>query len=296
MARSPPVLRLGACRQFAGIPASVEAQLSDNILTGQLTQQRKPQPLHTVRAAAVARSPVPAGCPWLSASLMQGWAEIGISSPAARTGIDINVKGTGNSLDLLGGMSRDQLSLFPWVAAAVFTLAVGVWRPRRLHWTVLGAALLFAALNAGAGIYVLNHVGAPHWSGGEPPLSAPSFSGTPMVGQFLGPLDSALNGVVGGVNAFLAFKQALPIALGFLGTSGWALLAPFPLGILAAVISYIQERRRRAEFDKYRTTVDQLKVELEQIKRQISSANSSGTGPSAADQNPNALPLPTRRG
>lgn len=186
-------------------------------------------------------------------------------------------------MDLLGGMSRDQLSIFPWVATAVFALAAGVWRPQRLHWTALGAVLLFAALNAGAGIYVLNHVGDPRWSGGEQPLSAPSFSGTPMVGQFLGPLDSALSAVVGGVNSFLAFKQALPVALGFLGTSGWALLVSFPLGILAAIISYVLERRRKAEFDKYRSTVDQLKVELDQIKRQIASANSSPAGRSSGE-------------
>ena len=179
-------------------------------------------------------------------------------------------------MDLLGGMSRDQLVIFSWVAATVFALAVGVWRPRRLHWTVLGAVLLFAALNAGAGIYVLNHVGDPRWSPVEP-LSAPSLSGTPMVGQFLGPLDSALNAVFDGMNAFLAFKQALPVALGFLGTSGWALLVSFPLGILATVVSYFMERRRKADFDKYRATVDQLKLELEQVKRQISSGNSVGT-------------------
>ncbi|MFC9335846.1 hypothetical protein [Arthrobacter sp. NPDC057009] len=187
-------------------------------------------------------------------------------------------------------MSRDQLSITTWVAAAVFALAVGVWRPRKLHWTVLGAVLLFAALNAGAGIYVMNHVGDPRWSAGEQPLSAPSFSGTPMVGQFLGPLDSALNDVVGQVNAFLAFKQALPVALGFLGTSGWALLVSFPLGILAAVTSYIQERRRKAEFEKYRATVDQLKVELEQIKRQISSGNAGSTALPAGDEVPDARP------
>ena len=110
------------------------------------------------------------------------------------------------------------------------------------------------------------------------------------MGQFLGPLDSALNGVVGGVNEFLAFKQALPVALDFLAASGWALLVSFPLGILGAVISYIQERHRRAEFDKYRTAVDLLKDELEQVKRQISSANSLGTGPSPGVQTPEAPP------
>ena len=91
-------------------------------------------------------------------------------------------------------MSRDELRIFSWVAASVFVFVAGVWRPRSLHWTAFGSVLLFAALNAGAGIYVLNHFGDSRWSaGGAPPLSAPSFSGTPVVGQFLGPLDSALN-------------------------------------------------------------------------------------------------------
>lgn len=169
-------------------------------------------------------------------------------------------------------MSRDQLRIISWVATIVFAVVAGVWRPHRLHWTVLGSVLLFAALNAGAAIYVLNHFRDSRWSaGGEPPLSAPSFSGTPVVGQYLGPLDATLNGVVGGVNDFLAFKQALPIALDFLTASGWALLVSFPLVILAAGISYAGARRRTADFEKYRATVDRLNDELEQVKRQIAS-------------------------
>lgn len=199
-------------------------------------------------------------------------------------------------MDLLGGMSRDELRIFSWVAATVFALVAGVWRPRRLHWTALGSVLLFAALNAGAGIYVLNHFGDSRWSAGEPPLSAPSFSGTPVVGQFLGPLDSALNGVVGGVNEFLAFKQALPVALDFLAASGWALLVSFPLAILAAGISYAAARRRTADFEKYRATVDRLQDELEQVKRQISSGNSVDTALPAEGEATAVRPRLTRRG
>ena len=200
-------------------------------------------------------------------------------------------------MDLLGGMSRDELRIFSWVAASVFVFVAGVWRPRRLHWTAFGSVLLFAALNAGAGIYVLNHFGDSRWSaGGEPPLSAPSFSGTPVVGQFLGPLDSALNGVVGGVNEFLAFKQALPVALDFLAASGWALLASFPLAILAAGISYAAARRRTADFEKYRAAVDVLKVELEQVKQQISSGNSVNTALPAEDEVTDVRHGLTRRG
>ena len=197
-------------------------------------------------------------------------------------------------MDLLGGMSRDELRISSWVAAAVFALVAGVWRPRRLHWTALGPVLLFAALNAGAGIYVLNHFSDSRWStAGEPPLSAPSFSGTPVVGQFLGPLDSALNGVIGGVNEFLAFKQALPIALDFLTASGWALLVSYPLGILATVVSHLMDRRRAADFEKYRATVDLLKDELEQVKRQISSGNSVDTAHPAEAEVTDVRPRPT---
>lgn len=181
-------------------------------------------------------------------------------------------------MDLLAGLGRDELRTFTWVAAAAFALVAGAWRPRSLHWTALGSVLLFAALNAAAGIYVLNHFTDSRWStGAEPPLSAPSFSGTPVVGQFLGPLDSALNGVVGGVNDFLAFKHALPVALDFLGAAGWALLLSFPLAIVAAVVSFIAARRRAAAFDKYRATVDELKDELEQVKRQLASGTTVTT-------------------
>lgn len=199
-------------------------------------------------------------------------------------------------MDLLGGMGRDELRIFSWVAAGVFALAAGIWRPRRLHWAALGSVLLFAALNAGAGIYVLNHVGDARWSGGEQPLSSPSLSGTPIVGQFLGPLDSALNGVVGGVNEFLAFQRALPIALDFLAASGWALLASFPLAVLAAMISFALARRRAADFERYRATVDLLKEELEQVKRQISSGSSVAPALPAGDGTTDARPGVAHRG
>ncbi|PPB48093.1 hypothetical protein C4K88_16465 [Arthrobacter pityocampae] len=141
---------------------------------------------------------------------------------------------------------------------------------RSFHWIALGAVLLFAALNAGAAIYVLNHFSDARWSPeGQETLSAPSLSETPMVGDFLEPLDSALEGVVGGVNDFRAFQEALPVALNFLAASGWALLVAFPLVVVAAVVSFAAAQRRKAEFRKYRATVDSLKDELDQIKRQL---------------------------
>ncbi len=180
-------------------------------------------------------------------------------------------------MDLLAGMSLETLAILPWMAAAVFALAVGLWRPNRLHWTLLGAVLLFAAVSAGMGIYVLNHIGDPRWSPeGGAPLSVPSLSGTPVVGQYLEPLDAVLGGMAGGVNDFFAFQAALPVALNFFATSGWALLVSFPLAVIAAGVSFTMARRRVAEFARYKAAVDSLRAELDQVKLQISSGRSDG--------------------
>jgi disulfide bond formation protein DsbB len=187
-------------------------------------------------------------------------------------------------VDALAGISGDGLRILPWGIAIAFALVAAAWRPRRLPLTVLGAVLLFAALNAGVGVYVMNHVGDARWAaGGESRLSAPSFSGTPLVGQFLGPLDSVLNQVVGGVNEFLEFQQALPVALGFFATAGWALLVSFPLAMIAVAVSYAEARRRRVEFEDYRAAVDLLKGEVELLKRQVASHNSVDTAPRTED-------------
>lgn len=196
-------------------------------------------------------------------------------------------------MDLLGGIGRDELRVFPWIAAISFALIAGVWRPRGLQWTALGSVLLFAALNAGAGIYVLINSGDPRWSaGGEPPLSAPPLSGTPVVGQFLEPLESVLDEVVGGVNEFLAFKEALPVAMGFFASSGWALLVSFPLAVIAVGISYAAARRRAADFEKYRATVDRLADELAHLKLQMSSGSSVHADLSARDTAADRRPGP----
>ncbi|NKG22007.1 hypothetical protein [Paeniglutamicibacter terrestris] len=132
----------------------------------------------------------------------------------------------------------------------------------------------FLALNAGAGICVLSTIGDSRWSAGDPPsLTAPSFAETPVVGEYLVPLDLSLRAVVGEVNDFLAVKHALPIALDFLTTSGMSILALFPLAIIAVIISIFVVIRRKADLKKYRATVDQLQIELEQVKLQITDGN-----------------------
>lgn len=175
-------------------------------------------------------------------------------------------------MDPLSTMSGAGLHLAPWILAGCFAVIAGIWRPRRFHWTALGAVLLFAALNAGVAIYVLEHFHDARWgSGGQPPLTAPTLADAPVVGQFLGGLDSAMTGVVGGVNDFLAFKQALPVALDFLAAAGWASLVAFPLALWAVGTSYRAARHRRAEFGKYQTEVQLLRAELDEVKLQMAS-------------------------
>ena len=148
-------------------------------------------------------------------------------------------------MDLLRGLGREDLSVAIWVCVAVFAAVMGIWQRRQLQWVALSSVVLFAVLNAGAGIYVLRTVGDSRWAQeGTVPLSAPSLSETPLVGQYLDPLNSALQSMVGSVNTLVAFQQALPVALDFFTKSGWALLIAVPLMILVAVMSY-----RAARFD-----------------------------------------------
>ena len=51
------------------------------------------------------------------------------------------------------------------------------------------------------------------------------------------------------------------------------IVGAFPLVTLAAGLSFLTAQRRKADFRKCRATVDSLKEELEQIKRQISSGS-----------------------
>lgn len=195
-------------------------------------------------------------------------------------------------MDLLRGLSREDLSVAIWVCAAVFAVAMGIWRRRQLQWVALSSVMLFAVLNAGAGIYVLRTVGDPRWAQeGTVPLSAASLSEIRVVGQYLEPIDSALQSMVGSVNSLVAFQQALPVALDFFTKSGWALLIAVPLMILVAVMSFRAARRRKRELNNYRATVDQLKIDLEQVKARLTMLD----GASSVGQATVALPQARRR-
>ncbi|MDV2978686.1 hypothetical protein [Glutamicibacter nicotianae] len=169
-------------------------------------------------------------------------------------------------MEILTGIGLEQLRLWIWILVLAFAVAVGLWRRHQLVAVALASVLLFATLNAGAGIYILKRLGDPRWTAGEPPVSAPELSGTPIVGQQLVPLESALEAIAGGVNSFWEFRQALPVALDFFTRSGWALLVAIPLIIVIMIKTFQAARRRRKDLLNLRGTVVQLQAELAEIK------------------------------
>lgn len=173
-------------------------------------------------------------------------------------------------MDILSDVSGDWLRALTWISAIASGLLLYFWRPRRLHLAALGSVLVFAVANIGAGIYVLSHLGDSRWGGGaEDRLGAPSLGDTPVIGRFLGSLDTLLSGVVDGVNEFIDFRTALPVALEYLSAAGWALVLAVPMGILALIVSYREAQRRKAEFARYSLQVEELSAELDEIKRHL---------------------------
>jgi hypothetical protein len=173
-------------------------------------------------------------------------------------------------VDVMSGVSLDWITALTWLTAIVTGLPLAFLRPRRLHVAALGSVIAFAVTSAGAGIYVLNHVGDPRWgSEAEDRISAPQLTEAPVIGSYMGPLDDAIRGVADSVNQFVEFQSALPVAMEFFVAAGWALALALPLGLAALIVSYAEAQRRKAEFLKYKLQVDELKGELEDIKRHV---------------------------
>jgi hypothetical protein len=78
---------------------------------------------------------------------------------------------------------------------------------------------------------------------------------------------------VDGVNEFIDFQAALPVALDYLTAAGWALVVAVPLGILVLIVSYRDALRRKAEFARYSLQVEELSAELKEIKRHLGYPN-----------------------
>lgn len=173
-------------------------------------------------------------------------------------------------VDVLSGVSLDWLRALTWLAAIGSGILLCCWGSRRVDLAALGAVVVLAVANLGAGIYVLSHLWDARWSrGADDMLDNPSFSDTPVVGQYLEPLDTLLGEVVKAVNEFMDFRAALPVALEFFDAAGWALLAALPLAVLAPGVSYWQAQRRKAEFARYKLQVQELREELDDIKRHL---------------------------
>jgi len=178
--------------------------------------------------------------------------------------------GLNRRVDILAGVNREWLAALTWLAAALAGVGVLVWRRRRADLAALTAVVVFMAANAGAGIYVLNHLADGRWGGdAQAKLAPPTLSGTPVVGQFLQPLDGALAGMAGGVNDFIDFRAALPVAMDFFAAAGWALALLVPLVLAAAVVQGRKARRRNAEAAAMCGEVEKLRAELDAVKRHV---------------------------
>ncbi|MGH3653095.1 hypothetical protein [Glutamicibacter sp.] len=199
-------------------------------------------------------------------------------------------------MDFLTGIGLEQLRMWIWILALVFAVVVGLWRRRQLVVVALATVLLFATFNAGAGIYILKRLGDPRWTMGEPPVSAPELSGTPIVGRQLAPLESALESIAGGVNSFWEFNQALPVALDFFARSGWALLAAIPLIIVIMIRNFRAASRRRKELLNLSGAVAQLQAELAAIKGNLPEQATLVVAPEQGSQPEKARTRSSRRG
>ncbi|MEW1812017.1 hypothetical protein AB0284_15070 [Pseudarthrobacter phenanthrenivorans] len=173
-------------------------------------------------------------------------------------------------MDILAGVNREWLAALTWLAALCAGVAVLLWRRHRPDVAALAAVVVFAAVNVGAGIYVLDHLADGRWGGdAHARLDPPSLSGAPVVGQFLQPLDAAMSDLAGRANDFIDFQAALPVALGFFAAAGWALAVLVPVGLWAAAVQAREGRRRKAEAAAVQHEVEKLRAELDAVKRHV---------------------------
>ncbi|MFF1254140.1 hypothetical protein ACFVYC_16815 [Pseudarthrobacter sp. NPDC058329] len=175
------------------------------------------------------------------------------------------------AVDILAGVSSGWLQYLTWIVALAFAAVVLLLRrPWRPDLALFAGVHVFIAASLAAGIYVLNHLGEGRWGGDkEARIDPPSLAETPMVGQFLEPLDGTLSGVANVVNEFVDFRAALPLALDFFVAAGWALAAAVPAGLFVLIGNAWEAKRRRAQFAASRKELAQLRAELESVKQHV---------------------------
>lgn len=181
-------------------------------------------------------------------------------------------------VDILSGVNGEWLKNLTWIAAIVAGLLLALWRYLRPDLAALGAVLVFAAANIAAGVYVLFHLGDGRWGGdARERLVAPTLGGTPMIGQFLKPVDGLLSGLADGVNEFNDVQAALPVAAGFLASAGWAFAIAAPLCIVSLVVSFFVAQHRKAEFLRVTRQVQDLCAEVAELKRLVGATRGGRT-------------------
>ena len=180
----------------------------------------------------------------------------------------------------LAEISIGEFSAGIWILTILVGLSMYLWHPgerlshlpkylrqaRKLLAGALGAVTTFIAANIASGIYVVAHSGDPRWSDNAP-LAAPSLSGTPMIGQHLQSLDSVMDDVVARINDVRDIQQAIPVALDFFAAAGWGCLVAIPLALFALATSYREKKWQKAEFARYKRTMEDLQQELDDVKR-----------------------------
>lgn len=166
-------------------------------------------------------------------------------------------------MDVLGSIGVETFKILAAILATVVGLALLAGFGRRWQWAVCGAGCTYMVATASIGVYVLMTIGDVRWSTGkEPLLQAPSFSGTPVIGRSLEPLDSFLGQAATSINEFVAFRHAFPVAQDFFTLAGWTFLLLIPVTIIAMIVTRFQPSREQLE-------IRALREEIRQIKRHV---------------------------
>jgi hypothetical protein len=143
-------------------------------------------------------------------------------------------------MDVLSGISVDTLKFLGFVIAGLISIGVYFAFFKKWQWALVGAVFTYLIWTTGIGLYVLLHVNDPRWSGEETSLQAPAIADTPIIGQYMQPLNDFLNSTASSINDFVAFQHALPVAQEFFGLAGWALAILVPVVLFAVIYSRIQ--------------------------------------------------------
>ncbi|MGC0238622.1 hypothetical protein [Arthrobacter sp. SD76] len=78
-----------------------------------------------------------------------------------------------------------------------------------------------------------------------------------------------MNAMADGVNDFVDFRAALPVALEYFAAAGWALALLVPVGGAVLAVNAAVSRRRNAQAAAAGSELADLRAELERVKRHV---------------------------